>query len=208
MANEAGIQYLGDQGASGTVLGYTTTSLIGFYGATPVDKPAATEDIKDLLVAFGLMTDSGASPLNLDGGDLTASTATVTSLSVSGLASFASDIAITTSGDLTVDGITATDVTISNDLTISDEGNVILATTTGTKIGTATDQKLGFYNVTPVVQPTGASQEAITATGTANASSLTCTVIASLHSLATDCKTLVNALRTGLVATGVVKGEA
>ena len=32
--------------------------------------------------------------------------------------------------------------------------NLILGTTTGTKIGTATSQKLGFYNATPVVQPT------------------------------------------------------
>jgi hypothetical protein len=45
---------------------------------------------------------------------------------------------------------------ISNDrsITVSDGGNVVLGTTTGTKIGTATTQKLGFYNATPVVQPT------------------------------------------------------
>jgi hypothetical protein len=45
---------------------------------------------------------------------------------------------------------------ISNDrsITVSDGGNVILGTTTGTKIGTGTTQKLGFYNATPVVQPT------------------------------------------------------
>jgi hypothetical protein len=39
-------------------------------------------------------------------------------------------------------------------ITVSDGGNVVLGTTTGTKIGTATTQKLGFYNKTPVVQPT------------------------------------------------------
>jgi hypothetical protein len=39
-------------------------------------------------------------------------------------------------------------------ITVSDGGNVVLGTTTGTKIGTATTQKLGFYNATPVVQPT------------------------------------------------------
>jgi hypothetical protein len=44
---------------------------------------------------------------------------------------------------------------ISNNraITVSDGGNVVLGTTTGTKIGTATTQKLGFYNATPVVQP-------------------------------------------------------
>ena len=37
--------------------------------------------------------------------------------------------------------------------TLSDV-NLILGTTTGTKIGTATTQKLGFWNAIPVVQPT------------------------------------------------------
>lgn len=32
--------------------------------------------------------------------------------------------------------------------------NIVLGTTTGTKIGTATTQKLAFFNATPVVQPT------------------------------------------------------
>lgn len=45
---------------------------------------------------------------------------------------------------------------IQNDLTISDTRNIILATGTGTKIGTATSQKLGFWNATPIVQPTTA----------------------------------------------------
>lgn len=33
-------------------------------------------------------------------------------------------------------------------------GNIVLSTTTGTKLGTGTTQKLGFWNVTPVVQQT------------------------------------------------------
>jgi hypothetical protein len=37
----ATIQYLGDNGPDGTVLAPATTSLLGFYGATPVDRPAA-----------------------------------------------------------------------------------------------------------------------------------------------------------------------
>lgn len=38
-------------------------------------------------------------------------------------------------------------------LTIADGGNIVLNTTTGTKIGTATTQKIGFWNTTPAVQP-------------------------------------------------------
>lgn len=39
-------------------------------------------------------------------------------------------------------------------------GNIVTDTTTGTKIATATTQKLGFWNATPIVQPTTAVTEA------------------------------------------------
>ncbi len=45
---------------------------IGVFGVTPVNRADSTEDIKDALVAYGWLTDGGASPLNLDGGRLTA----------------------------------------------------------------------------------------------------------------------------------------
>jgi hypothetical protein len=38
-------------------------------------------------------------------------------------------------------------------LTVTDANDIAFGTTTGTKIGTATTQKLGFYDATPVVQP-------------------------------------------------------
>ena len=37
-------------------------------------------------------------------------------------------------------------------LSVGDSKNIALGTTTGTKIGTAASQKLGFFNVTPVAQ--------------------------------------------------------
>ena len=42
---------------------------------------------------------------------------------------------------------------ISNLLQLMDGRNIQTGLTTGTKIGTATSQKLGFWGVTPVVQP-------------------------------------------------------
>jgi len=48
--------------------------------------------------------------------------------------------------------------------TLSEGSNLAVGTTTGTKIGTATTQKLGFYNATPVVQ--GAAVPDITVTAT------------------------------------------
>lgn len=45
-------------------------------------------------------------------------------------------------------------ITISTtDLTISDAFNISFNATTGSKIGTATTQKLAFWNATPIVQP-------------------------------------------------------
>jgi hypothetical protein len=48
----------------------------------------------------------------------------------------------------------------STSLTFSDGINIILNATTGTKIGTATSQKLSLWNATPIVQPTTAIAEA------------------------------------------------
>lgn len=55
---------------TGTKIGQAGSKL-GFFGATPVAKQGATADLKDVLVNLGVITDSGATPLNLDGGDLT-----------------------------------------------------------------------------------------------------------------------------------------
>ena len=63
----------------------------------------------------------------------------------------------------------------------------IRLTRAGTKIGRRTDQKLGFYGATPVVQPSGAGQAAATD--------------------ATSTQTLANALRTALVNLGLIKGS-
>lgn len=55
-------------------------------------------------------------------------------------------------------------------LSISDAGNIVLATTTGTKIGTGTTQKLGFWNATPIVQPSSTGETTgFTANTSANA---------------------------------------
>lgn len=44
--------------------------------------------------------------------------------------------------------------TVNGNLTLS-AVNIVTDTTTGTKFGTATNQKIGFYNSTPIVQPIG-----------------------------------------------------
>ena len=53
-------------------------------------------------------------------------------------------------GNVTLNG----NVTISGLVSLPNSSNIQLGTGAGTKIGTATTQKIGFYNATPVVQPT------------------------------------------------------
>jgi hypothetical protein len=48
--------------------------------------------------------------------------------------------------------LTATQIQAIQDIVISDAQNIIVNTTTGTKIATATSQKIGFFNATPVTQ--------------------------------------------------------
>lgn len=43
--------------------------------------------------------------------------------------------------------------TFTGNQTLGDPANIVLGTVTGTKIGTATTQKLAFFNSTPIVQP-------------------------------------------------------
>lgn len=59
--------------------------------------------------------------------------------------------------------------TISGNMTFADAINIILNATTGTKIGTATTQKLGFWNATPVVRPSAYTQTYSTADKTLSA---------------------------------------
>lgn len=175
------VQYMGFRGPDGLCIVKDTSEKLAFFGSTPVDKPGATEDIKDALVSLGLLTDSGASPLNLDGGALTvAATATITT-------------------------VAATDITLANDMTVADAGNIILATSTGTKIGTATTQKLAFYNATPIVQRTSSAQAAIATTAAISTTSAKWGYSTSTQ--ANSIVTLANELRAALLALGLIKGS-
>ena len=60
-------------------------------------------------------------------------------------------------GGVTFDAVgSGAGFTFSDDVTLADAKNLIFNTTTGTKIGTATTQKLGFFNATPIARPASA----------------------------------------------------
>ena len=71
----------------------------------------------------------------------------------------------TATAGVTIDGVLLKD----GGITPADGANIILNATTGTKIGTATTQKLGFFNATPIVQPSAITQTFATADATHSA---------------------------------------
>lgn len=98
----------------------------------------------------------------------------------------------TAAAGVTVDGVLIKD----GGLTIADAANIILNTTTGTKIGTATGQKLGFFNATPVTQRT-----ALTA---ANASTVDGTYGAEEAAVIGNMRTRLGEIEAALETLGLV----
>lgn len=71
-------------GAGNTVNIATATGNIGFFGAAAVAKQGSTTDLRTALINLGLYTTGGASPLNLNGGALTAGTVSATTTITAG----------------------------------------------------------------------------------------------------------------------------
>ena len=83
----------------------------------------------------------------------------------------------------------------------------------GNSFGQSAADKIGFYGVTPVTQPTAAAQAAITdgSGGAANATTGVAALTATYNStlIVNALATLIaqtNAMRTALVNTGIMKG--
>ena len=109
-------------------------------------------------------------------------------------------------------------------VTLGDAVDVVLNATVGTKIGTATTEKLAFHNSTPVIQRAGAAQALVTGTvGAAvvtTASALTSygftqaqadSIPVRINSLIVDNAAqtvLLNEIRAALVEKGIIKGAA
>lgn len=111
----------------------------------------------------------------------------------------------TGSGKAVITG-TSGALAVGGTVTLADAANVASNATTGTKIGTATSQKLGFWNATPVIQQASAAQAAVTPSTSFTGSDTVdkATVLAAVQAV----ETLVNRLRLDLVTTGIIKGAA
>lgn len=89
-------------------------------------------------------------------------------------------------------------------ISVIDTRNFEFSTGTGTKFGTGTNQKLSFYNATPVAQRAGAAQAAVATTAATQTTPWGFTTQAQADAIVT----LLNEIREALVALGLMKGSA
>jgi hypothetical protein len=104
--------------------------------------------------------------------------------------------AVTGTDDL---NLTADILNLDSHLTFANAKNIAFNTTTGTKIGTATTQKLSFYNATPVDQPVTVSDAATQDLTGADSVDQT-----KLEADLTSCKNAVNAVIDRLQELGLI----
>lgn len=88
---------------------------------------------------------------------------------------------------------------------ILDGRNIQTGRSNGTKICTATDQKLGFYGTTPVIQPTSGNQSALSLD--LDVAGLDTVNITDVNTNFTNIQTIINQIRSDLVSLGLIKGS-
>lgn len=79
---------------------------VGLFGVTPATRPTSTTDIKDGLVSLGILTDGGATPLNLDAGALSAGGISSTALTAARFTYYNAGV-LADDADATFDGVNA-----------------------------------------------------------------------------------------------------
>ncbi len=138
--------------ATSLALGWTGV-LSGARGGTGVANTGFTITIAGNLTTTGAFNTTFATGFT---GTITLPTATSTLYSTQSGSITSSQLATSLTDETgTGANVFGTSPTITTSLIMADAANVVINATTGTKIGTATTQKIGFYNATPIVQPTG-----------------------------------------------------
>lgn len=103
-------------------------------------------------------------------------------------------------------GNAAAPATFAGGVALSDAKNFATGTTTGSIVAATTAQKLGFWGKTPIVQPASANQAALAldvdVTGADTVDK------AAINTNFTAIQTLLNQIRSDLVAAGNIKGSA
>jgi hypothetical protein len=125
-----------------------TTGAVGFFGVTAVTKPTSTTDLRIALISLGLYTTGGASPLNLNGGALTAGTVSASTTVTAG-----------TTLTATLGNITAT----NGNLVLNTAGNKIISTSVAstTAAGANSFGKVTLVGGTATISTTAVTSNSI-----------------------------------------------
>ncbi len=171
-------------------------------------------DVNGAAVSQTLQAANGITGQNRTGGNFTIASGKGTDLgAVSSLIFRTPTIGGATNGtaQALADRLTITSTTF----TLAEALDMVFGTTTGTKFGTATSQKLGWWNATPIIQPVGAGQAAFTdSTGGIAVSSLVDVTTAAVsdpvkvNANFATVSVLLLAIRSALVSEGLMKGSA
>lgn len=156
------------------------TGTIGFFGVTAAARPAATADIKDGLALMGLLTNGGATPLNLDGGTLTAGVVSSAGAVTAGTTMTAGTGITATTGDITASAgnLVATLGSVSAGTTVT-AGTSITATlgnitaTNGNLVLSAPGNKLVIAAAAPTTDSVGTTDAMVAGAVTITSSAIT-----------------------------------
>ena len=92
----------------------------------------------------------------------------------------------------------------STHITLADANNLVLGTTTGTKIGSATTQKLALWNATPIVQPTRVGPIVDNSGGASTSPTIPAVAAASVDTTAASLTTTRNAIASLAAAVAAI----
>ena len=132
--------------------------LDAIYFNSPTSSGGSIYDII-LSASGGSGSNAASANMSLQGGAPTGTSTTGGALNLRGYTALGS-------GSTAQTATTVLQITNATTVTVSNAVNFVFNTGTGTKLGTATTQKLGFWNTTPIVQPTTAVASATVVSGT------------------------------------------
>jgi hypothetical protein len=135
------------------VLSVNTLTVSGNVFATSISGTTSTANSSVILSTGYSLTGSDTTPMvDLQGSWNTTGVATGFRLAITNVASDPNSILFTV-GTGTDPSASKFRVGVNGNITVSDGGNLVVGSTTGTKVATSSTQKLGFFGVNPVVQP-------------------------------------------------------
>jgi len=160
------------------------------------------------------LTPQGSGSINLNGPVVLGGNISATGRKI--VATPTADI-ILTNGEISFEPNGSSMIRFRTHMSIRGGYHIVLSDVVGTRIGTASNQRLAFYGATPTPQPASAEQRALVDNTGGNTSALTLEPVgntwsssqaAIVNSNFARIAVLLNRLRQDLVSLGLIKGDA